>query len=107
MMHEAKEGLLPRAILLAQEHGTFPVRIVVRAQKSRWGSCSRRGTVSLNWRLWLCPEFVTDYVILHELAHLSEMNHSKRFWTKVSDLCPDFERAEAWLKTWGQQVIHL
>jgi predicted metal-dependent hydrolase len=70
----------------------------VRNQRSRWGSCSRRGTISLNWRLIQTPVSVRDYVILHELAHLKEMNHSKRFWREVARLCPDYKEAENWLK---------
>ena len=73
-------------------------RVTVRNQRSRWGSCSRRGTISLNWRLVQTPEFVRDYIVLHELAHLREMNHSPRFWREVARLCPNFAEAEKWLK---------
>jgi predicted metal-dependent hydrolase len=73
-------------------------RVTVRNQRSRWGSCSRRGTISLNWRLVQTPIHVRDYIILHELAHLKEMNHSSRFWKEVERLCPEFEKAEKWLK---------
>jgi len=77
----------------------FPVRrVTVRNQRSRWGSCSRRGTISLNWRLIQTPLSVRDYIILHELAHLKEMNHSHRFWQEVDRLCPGFAEAERWLK---------
>jgi predicted metal-dependent hydrolase len=72
--------------------------VTVRNQRSRWGSCSRRGTISLNWRLVQTPLFVRDYLVLHELAHLKEMNHSRRFWSEVARLCPDFPEAERWLK---------
>jgi len=70
----------------------------VRSQKSRWGSCSRRGTISLNWRLIQTPDFVRDYIILHELAHLREMNHSPRFWRAVIEFCPGYRDAERWLR---------
>jgi len=92
-------GELPaRVVELAAPH-QFPVRRVsVRNQRSRWGSCSRRGTVSLNWRLIQTPEFVRDYIIFHELSHLREMNHSRRFWDEVGRVCPSFEAAERWLK---------
>jgi predicted metal-dependent hydrolase len=94
----ACEELPQRAIELAAAHG-FPVRrISVRNQRSRWGSCSRRGTVSLNWRLVQTPHLVRDYIIIHELAHFREMNHSNRFWAEVARLCPDFKTAERWLK---------
>ena len=82
----------------AATNGLHVRRVTVRNQKSRWGSCSRKGTISLNWRLIQTPDFVRDYIILHELAHLKEMNHSKRFWNEVARLCPDFHCAEAWLK---------
>jgi len=73
-------------------------RITVRNQKSRWGSCSRRGTISLNWRLIQTPEFVRDYIILHELMHLRQMNHSARYWREVERVCPHYHLAEKWLK---------
>jgi predicted metal-dependent hydrolase len=72
--------------------------VAVRSQRSRWGSCSRRRTVSLNWRLVQTPLYVRDYIILHELAHFKEMNHSRRFWKEVERMCPDYEKAERWLK---------
>jgi hypothetical protein len=70
----------------------------VRSQKSRWGSCSRRGTISLNWRLIQTPAFVSDYICLHELMHLRQMNHSPRFWREMERVCPDYRMAERWLK---------
>jgi predicted metal-dependent hydrolase len=73
-------------------------RVTVRSQRTRWGSCSRRGTISLNWRLIQTPAFVQDYIHLHELAHLIEMNHSEKFWRQVERLCPDYLAAERWLK---------
>jgi predicted metal-dependent hydrolase len=94
----AARELPARLAELAKEHQFDVRRVSVRNQKSRWGSCSRRGTISLNWRLIQTPAFVRDYIILHELAHLKEMNHSKRFWREVARLCPDFSLAERWLK---------
>jgi len=94
----AARELPARVAELANEHQFVVRRVSVRNQKSRWGSCSRQGTISLNWRLIQTPTFVRDYIILHELAHLKEMNHSKRFWREVAQLCPDFARAERWLK---------
>lgn len=88
----------PRVFELAAAYGLIVNRVTVRNQRSRWGSCSRRGTVSLNWRLIQTPPFVRDYVILHELMHLREMNHSRRFWREVERVCPDYELAERWLK---------
>jgi len=94
----AAKELPDRTLALATLHGLTVSSVSVRNQRSRWGSCSRRGTVSLNWRLIQTPEFVRDYIISHELAHLREMNHSPRFWREVARLCPDFAEAEMWLK---------
>ena len=88
-----------RVAELAAQHQFTVQRVTVRNQKSRWGSCSRRGTISLNWRLIQTPAFVLDYLILHELAHLRHMNHSHRFWLEVERLCPEYCAAEQWLKT--------
>jgi hypothetical protein len=94
----AARELPPRVMELAALHGVSVARVSVRNQKSRWGSCSRRGTVSLNWRLIQSPAFVRDYIILHELAHRRQMNHSEKFWQEVARLCPDYLTAERWLK---------
>lgn len=94
----AARELTTRVAELAKEHQFQVRRVSVRNQRSRWGSCSRHGTISLNWRLVQTPVFVRDYIILHELAHLKEMNHSKRFWNEVARLCPEFAKAERWLK---------
>jgi len=87
-----------RVAELAAPHQFSVQRVTVRNQKSRWGSCSRRGTLSLNWRLIQTPVHVRDYIILHELAHLRQMNHSRRFWEEVERLCPEYRVAEQWLK---------
>ena len=90
---------LPKTVLeYAAMHQLSVRRVTVRNQRSRWGSCSRRGTVSLNWRLIQAPVFVCDYIILHELMHLRQMNHSARFWREVERVYPDYDRAECWLK---------
>ncbi len=95
----AAHELPPRVREFAAQHQFTVQRITVRNQKSRWGSCSRRGTISLNWRLIQTPDYVRDYIILHELAHLRHMNHSGRFWAEVERLCPEYSVAERWLKT--------
>jgi len=94
----AAHELTGRVMELASAHGIEVSRISVRNQKSRWGSCSRRGTISLNWRLIQTPAFVRDYIILHELAHRKQLNHSDKFWQEVERLCPDYLKAEKWLK---------
>jgi len=100
-------GELPSRVLeLAALHQLPVRRVIVRNQRSRWGSCSRNGTISLNWRLVQAPLFVRDYIILHELAHLTHMNHSRRFWREVERLCPDFREAEKWLKAHAELLCH-
>jgi len=94
----AARELPPRVLELAAQHQLLVRHVTVRNQRSRWGSCSRHGTISLNWRLVQAPASVRDYIILHELAHLRHMNHSRRFWAEVARLCPEFERSERWLK---------
>ncbi len=84
---------------LASQHQLRVARVVVRNQRSRWGSCSPRRTISLNWRLIQAPAWVRDYLIIHELMHLREMNHSARFWQLVETACPSYTKAEAWLDT--------
>jgi predicted metal-dependent hydrolase len=93
----AEKELGARTLQLAAEHQLEIRRVVVRNQRSRWGSCSPRRTISLNWRLIQAPAGVRDYLIIHELMHLHEMNHSPRYWRRVQAACPDYAQAEAWL----------
>jgi predicted metal-dependent hydrolase len=86
---------------LAARTGVDIRRVVVRSQRSRWGSCSAGGTISLNWRLVQVPGPVRDYLIYHELMHRREMNHSARFWRRVEEVCPEWRAAERWLKAQG------
>lgn len=72
--------------------------------KSRWGSCSSKGNLNFNWRLILAPQEVCEYVVVHELCHLREMNHSNRFWTLVKDAFPNYLEAKQWLKNHGSQL---
>jgi hypothetical protein len=92
--HELKN----RAFELAREQKAPLRKVTVRNQRTRWGSCSVRGTISLNWRLIQLPLSVRDYLIFHELAHLAHMNHSRRFWQHVAAICPWYRESESWLK---------
>ena len=97
----AKIELPARTWELAAETGADVKHVTVRNQRSRWGSCSAGGTISLNWRLVQTPDSVRDYIIYHELMHLREMNHSDRFWARVQAVCPGWRDAEQWLKRNG------
>ena len=78
-------------------------RLRIGDQKTRWGSCSSKATISYNWRLVLMPEEIMDYVVVHELCHLLEMNHSEFFWNHVSDVIPDYKVRRKWLKKNGNR----
>jgi predicted metal-dependent hydrolase len=81
--------------------GVKSLQLTIRDQRTRWGSCSARGRLSFSWRLILAPFDVLDYVVLHEVAHLREHNHSKRFWAIVSEQCPDYQSHREWLRQEG------
>ena len=97
----ARRELPARLFELAGQHGLAVTRVSVRNQRSRWGSCSRNGHICLNWRLIQMPDPIRDYVMLHELMHLKRMDHSPRFWRLVMQVCPRFEDARAWLRTYA------
>ncbi len=97
----AKIELPGRTWELAAETGVDVKVVTVRNQRTRWGSCSAGGVISLNWRLVQTPYPVRDYIIYHELMHLKEMNHSDRFWARVEEVCPAWREAERWIKQNG------
>ena len=78
--------------------------ITIRDQKSRWGSCSSSGTLSFNYRLIFAPAIVLDYVVVHELCHLTHMNHSKDFWNMVAAVMPDYQIHRQWLRDHGHEL---
>ena len=80
-------------------------RITIRNQRSRWGSCSAKGNLNFNCLLMLCPEEVRDYVVVHELCHRIELNHSKAFWAQVERVLPGYQKPYSWLKENGSRII--
>ena len=91
---QARSRLWERLLELGGPHDLLPTGISIRAQRTRWGSCSSSGRINLNWRLMLLPMRLVDYVLTHELCHLSHMNHGSAFWHLVRQLMPDFEQRE-------------
>ena len=80
-------------------------RVTIRNQKSKWGSCSAKGNLNFNCLLTLCPPEVLDYVVIHELCHRKEMNHSPKFWAEVEKYAPDYQARRKWLKDEGSRLI--
>lgn len=89
----------------AKELGVHPGRITIRNQKTRWGSCSAKGNLNFNCLLMLTPPEVIDSVVVHELCHLFEMNHSNRFYNKVLSIFPDYHIHHDWLKEHGPEIM--
>ena len=104
LKREAKRDLETASRTAALALGVDIKRVSVRDQSSRWGSCSSTGVLSYSWRLILAPPFVLAYLAAHEVAHLIEMNHSRRFWRLVERICPDMDRAKAWLDVHGADL---
>lgn len=105
LRQRAMKELPPQLLSLAAVHGITVTRVSIRNQRSRWGACSARGSITLNWRLILVPDFVRDYVMIHELMHRRELNHSTRFWRHVRAACPRYREARQWLLTEGQRLF--
>jgi predicted metal-dependent hydrolase len=101
----AVNELPPQLLALAARHGLTVKRVTIRDQRSRWGSCSSRGHITLNFRLMLMPPEVREYILIHELMHLQQANHSRRFWRLVEAACPGFRDAERWLKKHGSSMF--
>ena len=102
---QAKKELPPQLKALAAIHGITVTGVSVRNQRSRWGACSARGSITLNWRLVLVPDLVREYVMLHELMHRRELNHSRRFWRQLAAVCPRHREARQWLLADGQKLF--
>lgn len=94
----ARKMIPERTAYYAAVMGVTYGRITLREQKTRWGSCSSKGNLNFNWKLGLMPDQILDYVVVHELAHRIEMNHSERFWKIVEQVLPDYRERRRWLK---------
>ena len=105
LAREASEKLPERVRFFAGKMGVTCGRITIRCQRTRWGSCSARGNLNFNCLLMLCPEEVRDYVVIHELCHRKELNHSADFWAEVERYCPDYRVQRKWLKDNGAALI--
>ena len=105
LAQQAKEELPPRVAYHAARMGLRYGRITIRSQHSRWGSCSAKGNLNFNCLLMLTEPEIRDYIIIHELCHLRQMNHSPAFWQEVEDYCPDYRQAKKWLKDHGPALI--
>ncbi len=103
-MAVARDIFMKKAAYYARIMDVSYGRISIREQRTRWGSCSSKGNLNFNWRLILAPEEVLDYVVVHELAHRREMNHSKAFYAIVESVLPDYRSARRWLREHGHSL---
>ena len=107
LAEEALKVIPERVEYFAKVIGVTYGKITVRNQKTRWGSCSSKGNLNFNCLLMLAPPEVLDYVVVHELCHRKQMNHSKALWLEVEKVLPDYKEARKWLKEDGSQIITL
>ena len=105
LIRQAKNTLPQKVRFFADRMGLSFGRISIRSQRTRWGSCSADGNLSFNCLLMLAPEAVQDYVVVHELCHRKEMNHSPRFWQEVETVLPDYRVQKRWLKDNGGTLL--
>lgn len=102
---QAVEYIPKRVKYYAEKENLIYNKITIKNLVSRWGSCSTKGNLNFNCLLMLTPDYVIDYIVVHELCHLREMNHSEKFWAEVEKIMPDYQRAELWLKQNGGNLI--
>lgn len=102
---QAMKVIPDRVRFYAEKIGVDYGRVTIRNQKTRWGSCSAKGNLNFNCLLMLTPEDVQDYVVIHELCHRKEMNHSPKFWSDVAKIMPDYKNSKTWLKENGEDII--
>ena len=101
---QAEQKLREKVDRYAKIVGTHPTSVSVKTFKSRWGSCSANGNIQLNWKIIISPHRIVDYVVVHELCHLLEHNHSPRYWKQVARVLPDHKECKAWLKENGRTL---
>lgn len=101
---QAEVKLRERCRYFTELTGLRPKSVRITSAIRRWGSCGAKGTINFSWRLALVPEAVADYVVVHELVHLVEPNHSRSFWAKVRQVMPDFRARRRWLRENGERV---
>ena len=102
---KAKEILPKKAEYFADLMGLKYGKITIRRQRTRWGSCSSKGNLNFNCLLMFCPDNVIDYIVVHELCHLKQMNHSADFWAEVEKVLPDYKTAKKWLKENEKRIV--
>lgn len=105
LANQALEVIPKRVAYFAEIVGVTYGRITIRNQKSKWGSCSSKGNLNFNCLLMLMPTEVQDYIVVHELCHRKEMNHSPKFWAEVRKVLPDYEKQKSWLKEHGDEIM--
>ena len=105
LRNQSRRVLPEKAAFFAKQLGVSYEKIAIRSQRTRWGSCSGKGNLNFNCLLMLTPESVQDYVVVHELCHLREMNHSPRFWHLVESILPGYLEEKAWLKKNGAALV--
>lgn len=104
LRHQAREIISKRLEEARVKLNINYNQVFIKDQKTRWGSCSSQGNLNFNYRLVMAPLPVIDYVVVHELAHLIEMNHSKKFWSLVEQICPDYKIYRQWLREHGSKL---
>lgn len=105
MKHQARQHALQMIDRHSQKHQLLPRSLRIKTQKSRWGSCGPRNDINLNWLLMLAPPVIMEYVVVHELCHIKQKNHSRDFWALVSEHMPDYLQHRHWLKQHGASLM--
>ncbi len=97
-MEEAQKEIQSRCMWFSMKTGHVPASIRITDARQRWGSCTHKGGLNFSWRLIQAPPEIVDYVVVHELVHISQPDHSRKFWNKVKEILPDYERRRKWLR---------